>query len=145
MIEQQATLRDDLLSMFPKIIDYGIYSIDYRNDHTIDFRIGSIEFPRLTFSKYGTNRQLRPYYGPTNIRNVPFDSVRHLAHIFMAFDRERDVPYESVRTSGFSKTTIVYADLDNHLRYQVDMYHPNGWCIEVDTFRDKNMLYSEYQ
>lgn len=144
MIEMRAALRDDLFSVFPKVVEHGVYSLDYRNDYNLDFRIGLCDFPRLTFSKYGTNRQLRPYFGPTNAQRVPFHLVRRLAHTFMSFDYERDNPYEATRTSGFDKYTIIYLDRDAMLRYQVDMYHPNGWCIDVDSIRDKNMLYSEY-
>ena len=136
-----------LHTVFPKLQTYGLYAIECDNDWNLNFRLGDPYMPRLTYSKYSESKRLLPYYCPTEPKTVTLADTRAMGHRFLDFVGEGISPYEVVTRISFDECSILYEHPRFHTRYFLRMWHPRGWCIEVDDDKDwdreLNIVYSE--
>lgn len=128
-------LMRSLFDIFPKLHDYTMPGVEYKSEFKLVFHISDPRYPCLEYSKYGDTAKIIPYYPPQSRQTVTLNDVRHIASIFLDFvdDPSRPSPYEDLRTNGWNGAMIRYISPTNGLRYDISMYHPRGWSIDVRT------------
>lgn len=130
MLADEKKLRDDLFDIFANVPKRGIYAINYEDEFHLDFRIGSADFPRFCFSKFGQSRILAPYYPPMVHTSVSTSEAYDILDLFADTNALVNI---SNRTKQGGELERTFRDPRRGIRYAISAYHPNGWMITADS------------